>query len=59
METSEHYFLLEDVLFHKKKKKKPAPMKSFKKNFHFRFLCRVSYEEIIRTANQSTSPSFG
>lgn len=31
METSEHYFLLEDVFFHKKKKKKPAPMKSFKK----------------------------
>lgn len=39
METSEHYFLLEDVLFHKKKKKKkkPAPMKSFKKTFTFDF----------------------
>lgn len=38
METSEHYFLLEDVLFHKKiEKKNPALMKSFKKTFTFDF----------------------
>lgn len=31
METSEHYFLLEDVLFHKKKKKKACTDEEFKK----------------------------